>query len=131
MNPQLILVRDRFCTDGIFGQLKDPSTGDVIAFTLEHSYDNVPKLSKGTYKCVRGHHRLHNMTEDFVTFEVTGVDGHTGILFHWGNYNKDSEGCILLGKASMPTMITSSRDTFAAFMQRMEGIDSFELLVLF
>lgn len=127
------LKHERFCEDGIFGQLLNED-GSRVAYTLEHSYDNKPKLVDGTYTCVRGPHRLHGMTEDFITFEVKGVPDFngisvTGILIHWGNVNKDSEGCVLLGSTETPTMVGNSRVTFAAFMKSVDGIDTFTLTV--
>jgi len=127
------LVRKEFRADGIFSELYDEK-GTLIAHTLEHSYDNKPKVFNGTFKCVRGPHRLHNMTEDFITFEITGVTGHENILFHWGNFNKDSEGCVLLGTAEATgadgaQMVTSSRPCFAKFMAGLEGVNEFSLVV--
>lgn len=131
--PKFKLIHKRFCEDGIFGELhKD---GVFFCYTLEHSFDNKPKVADGTYTCQRGPHRLHGMTEDFTTFEVKNVPNFngvpvTGILFHWGNYNKDSEGCILLGSSETPTMVGNSRAEWAAFMKELEGFDSFELEVI-
>jgi hypothetical protein len=126
------LTRVHFRPDGIFSVLKDQN-GNVIAHTLEHSYDNLPKIPNGTFVCVRGPHRLHNMTEDFTTFEVTGVAGHKDLLFHWGNWNRDSEGCILLGQSEElyqgVEMVTTSKPTFAKFMSGLEGVNTFLLVV--
>ena len=129
----LTLTRKLKEEDGIFSILSNES-GSVIAMTLEHSYDNEPKIPNGTFTCVRGQHLLHGMTEDFTTFEITGVEGHSNLLFHWGNYNKDSEGCVLLGQqtvddSSGDKMITNSRATFTKFMEIQEGLDSFILIV--
>ena len=123
---------------GIFSYLLGDA--DIVeAVTLEHAYPEgeiyIPKIPSGSYKCVRGPHRLHGMTEDFITFEITGVEGHTNLLFHWGNYNKDSEGCVLLGKTKilMPdgvsSMITESRAAFNKFMDLQNGLDEFQLEV--
>lgn len=130
--PKFILTHTRFCEDGIFGKLE--KDGTLIAYTLEHSYDNKPKLANGTYACVRGPHRLHGMTEDFTTFEIKGVPDFqgvpvTGVLFHWGNYDKDSEGCVLMGSSETPTMITNSKQTWSDFIKSLDGTDSFELTV--
>ncbi len=130
------LTRTEHRPDGIFGVLTDVQ-GNVLAHTLEHSYDVggkwTPKIPNGTFTCVRGPHRLHNMDHDFETFEITGVPGHEGLLLHWGNWNRDSEGCLLLGRAEISLngqhMVTASRDTFAKFMQLNDGIDTFQLLV--
>lgn len=116
--------------DGVFGNLFDEA-GPICA-TLEHSYPDgggySAKIPPGSYLCRRGFHQLANGAP-FETFEVTGVTGHTGIVFHWGNYNKDSSGCILLGEKRLPTMLLYSKRAFAAFMFRLRGIDEFELTV--
>ncbi len=134
----LKLKRIDYYSDGIFGELYDKS-GHRVAVTLEHAYDSgngdgsyVPKLPNGTYKCVRGTHRLADLKE-FETFEVMGVPGHTGILFHVGNYNKDSSGCILVGTGlefvAKTHMITQSRAAFQRFMDSQKNINEFILVV--
>ncbi len=144
----LTLKRKIYCPDGIFGVLED-ETGSTVAVTLEHAFKKedvhsgspsinewYPKLNPGNHKCVKGPHRLHGMTSDFLTFEITGVPGHSNILFHWGNYNDDSNGCVLVGKQvlNQPTktnkiMITSSVDTFHKFMELQSKINEFILTV--
>jgi hypothetical protein len=124
----LKLIR-RECKDtGIFSDLC-AENGVKLYSTLEHSYDCKPKIPNGTFTCVRGKHRLHGMTEDFETFEITGVEGHQGLLFHCGNFNKDSEGCVLVGRTRSGDMVTSSREAFADFMEGLKGLDSFTLIV--
>lgn len=133
----MTLTRKQFRGDGIFSTLI-AENGGYTANTLEHSYTTqfIPKLQPGVYKCVRGMHRLHGMASDFETFEVTGVVGHSGMLFHVGNYNKDSDGCILLGqRVSQYTkeglqMVTGSKVAFADFMMLQKGTDLFTLVVI-
>jgi hypothetical protein len=50
--------------------------------------------------------------------ELLGVPGFGGIRIHVGNYAKDTEGCILVGKGSLPTleMITQSRLAYREVM---------------
>lgn len=101
--------------------------------TAEHAYDGVPKVPNGTYTCQRGWHQLHTGPR-FETFEITGVEGHQGILFHVGNWPQiDSDGCLLCGNAiaqsAQGPMVTGSRGTFDRFMAAQEGVDSFELTV--
>lgn len=139
----LTLNRSEKREDGIFGILRDEARKQV-AVTLEHAYDSgngdgsyTAKIPDGTYTCVRSMHRLHGMTDDFETFEITNVPGHTNILFHWGNYNSDSDGCVLLGRRILPdtrsiatgNMISSSRNTFNAFMDLQKGLNQFTLTV--
>ena len=96
----LILQRQLKGADGIFGGLNDEDDNQV-AVTLERAYMTggqwTPKIPAGVYTCVRGSHALKNGGM-FETFEVKGVKDHSGLLFHPGNFDSDSEGCILLGE---------------------------------
>lgn len=135
----LILTRLSYRDDGIFGELRD--LNDVlIAVSLERAYPNdspdgySAKIPQGSYMCVRGIHQLEHMRTPFETFEVTGVVGHFDILFHFGNWNDDSSGCVLLGESLSPSargqMITNSKQTFDQFMLMENGADTFGLTVL-
>lgn len=135
----LTLKNTEYTPDGIFGELLDENLNRV-AFTLQHAYDSgngigsyVPKVPPGAYLCVKGEHKLEGMTSYFTTYEVTKVQGCTGILFHVGNFNKDSAGCILLGSGieldNNPPMITASRLAFQDFIVLQSGLDSFTLVV--
>lgn len=127
------LVRSYAGSTGVFGRLYDEE-GIMIAVTLEHAYEIdgkwVPKIPAGTYPCVRGPHRLASMTSDFITFEITSVPGHTNILYHCGNTEADSEGCVLLGSVLGNGEILESRAAFARFMGSRTGIDVFPLEVV-
>jgi hypothetical protein len=128
----LILQRKDFREDGIFGFLLDTNYKYLFT-TLEHSYNLQPKLPQGEYTCKRGPHKLHDGVS-FITFEVMDVPGHTGILIHIGNYNDESEGCILIGtgfgnNGRGGKMITSSKQAFDAFMKLQENCDAFTLTV--
>ena len=137
---KLVLRRRNYRLDGVFGELTD-DLGNHICFTLERSYADLdakeglsPKVPPGNYKCVKGMHRLPSMTQDFETFEVMGVPGRWGILFHVGNYNEDSDGCILLGEGlgnrlKNGVMLTNSKKAFTKFMTLLKDVDTFELLV--
>jgi hypothetical protein len=134
----LVLKRKEFRADGIFSELMDES-GNQVAVTLDHAYPTdggfKPKIPDGRFICKRGLHRLEGMTHDFETFEICGVEGHTNLLFHQGNFNKDSEGCLLLGTsfgqngAKGAKMVLFSKVAFGQFMKLMDGVDEFELTV--
>jgi Family of unknown function (DUF5675) len=81
------------------------------------------------YTCQRGIHQLGHPGSlvSIETFEVMNVPGHTGILFHTGNTDEDSEGCILLGDKVQNFELLDSRNTFQEFMKLMEGKDTFQL----
>ena len=127
------LIRSEFLDSGVFGQLW---IDDVLfCFTAERAYEgNKPKIPDGEYECHRGMHRLSDLVE-FETFEIKGVKGHWGLLFHKGNWaQKDSTGCVLLGSGigfmlNGGKMLTASKTAFNKFMKRMEGVDQFKIVV--
>ncbi len=134
----LVLRRIHSESDGILGVLYSSDVHGFRCDTLEHAYrapsgDFVPKLPPGFYACRRGMHKLEHMHVPFETFEVTDVPGHTGILFHVGNFNKDSDGCILLGECDQraPNLVLlHSKDTFNKFMAAQHSMHEFLLTVL-
>jgi hypothetical protein len=133
----LLLVNTEFRADGVFGELRDMA-GDVVVYTLQHSYADSfggfqVKIPDGVYQCVRGFHQLEGMTEPFETFEVTNVPGHAGILFHVGNFNSDSTGCVLVGMGlatiSDQQALSQSKIAFQKFMGLQNAINNFTLTV--
>lgn len=124
---KLRLIRRECKADGIFSDLCSES-GVKLYSTLEHSYDCKPKIPNGSYTCVRGMHALKSGSP-FVTFEITGVEGHSGLLFHCGNVGAESSGCVLIGTARKGDAITESRKAFEQFLELTKNVDSFELIV--
>lgn len=131
---KLFLLRTDFQPHGIFGELSD-GEGKILFHTLEHSFEDgkggyVPKVAVGFYNCVR--HAPNRLPyETFMVDQVSDFQGKpvTGILFHVGNFDKDSEGCILVGHTRINDMVTASKTSFAEFMDLQTGLDSFELVV--
>lgn len=131
------LVRVAIAPEGCFGVLliDGVPAGPV---TIERTYPLVEsrprgpqfvKIPSGRYRCVRTmYHR-----GGYESFEVTGVLGHSRLLWHAGNVEEDSEGCILVGQrfgflSGRPCVI-SSRLAFGEFMRLTGGRQSFDLLV--
>lgn len=129
------LRRFKYGPEGVFGYLYDGS-GSQIAVTCEHAYEQpdgswAPKIPPGTYDCLFGSHDLG--VGPFETYEVTGVAGHTGLLFHKGNTEGDSHGCILLGKSfgdlSGSDAVLQSAVAFQDFLNATHFVPTFELEV--
>ena len=131
------LVRVAVAPDGCFGVLLIDGipAGPV---TLERTYPLVEsrprgpqfvKVPPGRYRC----ERTRYYAAGYDTYEVTGVLGHSRLLFHAGNVEVDSEGCILVGLrfGQMDTRpgVLSSRLGMAEFMRLTHGRSSFDLLV--
>ena len=81
------------------GQFIASITGVTLEPNYDESYANVggsgTAIDYGTYQVVSG--TYHN---DPGYYQVSGVDGRTGIFFHIGNESGDTTGCILLGSSS-------------------------------
>lgn len=111
------LVRVSSNSEGTYGVL---CQGTIpFAVTLERAWrDNKVGEScipVGTYGCRRV------VSPKFGdTFEVQGVPGRSAILFHKGNLQDDSHGCILIGEAFNPVTgrpgITASKEGFEEFL---------------
>jgi hypothetical protein len=116
--------------DGTFGVLIDQVT--PFALTVENMWlNNVRNLScipTGQYTC-----RRVDSPKFGDTFEVMDVKGRTHILFHKGNTEDDTAGCILVaeefGYLNRKVAVLSSSRGYGEFMQRLEGQDSFTLKV--
>lgn len=129
----MILLRDTFVQQGIFGTFRSEDDQEVCK-TLEHAYPTFgdkykAKVPVGTYMCVRGIHQLYGGVP-FETFEITGVEGHSGILFHPGNFNYDSDGCVLVGEEIANNALVRSRVAFLDLMNRLTAVESFVLNVI-
>lgn len=106
------------------------NAGIPFALTLEDPWlENMPRVScilPGSYKAVR-----HLSPRFGETFWVQDVPGRSEILFHRGNTQADTQGCILVGESFShvlgETGITGSREGFAEFMRILEGKREFNL----
>ena len=127
------LVRVARAPDGAFGMLVQDSL--PFALTLERTYGQelepqALKIPPGLYVCRR---RAYNRG-GYDSYEITGVDGHTLLLFHKGNLEHDADGCVLLGRRlgflrGQPAILESST-AFADFMRRTGGRAEWQLRVL-
>lgn len=128
------LERQYYNSYGVFGLLLDES-GKLAGVTLEHAFPQVDgsysaAVPLGTYTC----RKLLSPKFGFNVFMLDAVPGHSYIEIHPGNFNCDSDGCILLGNTIAygdhgEWMITQSRDTISKFMSSLEGEDSIVLVV--
>ena len=108
-----------------------------FAVTLERTYEGTFKQIKvpdGLWLCTRRKYNRGN----YMTWEIH-VPGHRYILFHKGNKELQSDGCILIAEQffdfdSDPGLqspgVGRSGDAFKEFMQLSEGVDRFFLEVM-
>lgn len=128
---RLGLLRLAVVPDGAFGILFDPSGLPWLA-TCERTYplagiQQLVKIPCGRWRCARTRFERGG----YETFEVLGVPGHSRLLFHRGNMETDSEGCILIGLSfgllSGRWAVLDSRDGFASFMRQLSDEEEFVL----
>ena len=139
----LYLKRYEYSSTGIFGTLENDDK-TLFLSTLEHAFEvkenqvststaYMPIVQPGQYTVVLGTHQLdHGGPKQLYCIQgVVDVKGnsHSGICFHIGNYNKDTDACVLLGMARLNDMITMSEKAFDLFMAYMKDVDSFQLIV--
>lgn len=125
--------------DGTFGVLITNNT--PFALTVERQWlDNMRGVScipEGEYtvmRCVASPEYGYKNSPRFGdTFNVIDVPNRSHILFHKGNIDDDSHGCIIVGeqfgKLDGDTAVLSSRQGFGEFMSILKGHNSFELTI--
>lgn len=100
----------------------------VLENPWRFNQNNVSCIPNGDYICQRW-----NSPNFGWTFKVLNVPSRTDILFHWGNWEKDTKGCFILGEKfdilSNEPAVINSQAAFADFMNRMKGVDEFNLLI--
>lgn len=132
--PDFILQRVAVRPEGAFGVLlqtvgpKD-NIGVPFAVTLERTYDHpngrqMVKIPIGRWGCARTH--FHRGGYD--TYEII-VPGHTRLLFHKGNVEAHSDGCVLVGESFTEVGVAASAVGLAQFLSRVGGRAEFELEV--
>ena len=127
---EIIIKRIAENDDGVFGVIVDTVT--PFALTLENpdlnNLRNKSCIPVGEYICTR-----YSSEKYPDTFIVKDVPGRSYILFHVGNTDDDTAGCILVaeefGFLHGETAILSSRKGFNEFMERLEGFDRFLLKI--
>ena len=125
------LARTSYTQYGTWGVLHDDE--DLpFCVTLENPWiQNLPRVSCipiGLYACNRIESPKFGNT-----FEVMNVHGRTHILFHKGNTEFDTLGCIItgsrFGQLSTVPAVLESNPAFRLFKDLLTGQDSFELAI--
>jgi hypothetical protein len=127
MNAEIVRLEQS--SQGALGALR--FDGVVFCFTLQPDANDPIKfcIPAGDYICKRFHG-----TKWPNTFEII-VEGHSALLFHAGNSEADSEGCVILG-SSIGKLKGASRSlfnsgfTFKLFLEHTQNVDSFPLKII-
>ncbi len=118
---KLTLTRLDVTDKGIFGHLVcDGDTFNCV--TLERHDIHIPE---GVYKVT-----LYNSPDHgCIVPLLNDVPGRSFIEIHWGNYERDSKGCILVGMQRDGFAIDASKSAFQSLMNVLNGCNDIQLTV--
>ena len=105
----LLLIRDTFSKVSTLGELF--LNGERMCDTLENPWidnqRNISCIPEGEYP-VRLRYPRESGTRDYLHLLVQEVPNRDWILFHRGNFPKDTSGCILVGLGSQQDFVNNS-----------------------
>ena len=105
----LLLIRDTFSDKSTLGELF--LNGERMCDTLENPWldnqRNISCIPEGVYP-VRLRLPRESASRDYLHLLVQKVPNRDWILFHRGNFPKDTSGCILVGLGSQQDTVSNS-----------------------
>ncbi|HKV74593.1 MAG TPA: DUF5675 family protein [Gemmatimonadales bacterium] len=110
---------------GTFGRFVIPDGSTLYSLELPWK-NNAPQVScipAGHYDLQRRYSNSHHCE----VFEIMAVPDRTDVEIHWGNWIKDTLGCVLVGLGRKNDMITDSKAAFDRFMAAMAGVTRAEI----
>ena len=131
MIPTIRLIRlEENYQHGTFGVLLVQTK--VFCVTLEpadlQNLQNKSSIPAQQYICER-----YSSSKYPDTFQIMNVPGRNYVLFHSGNINEHTQGCVLLaqyfGKLKNNRAVLNSGKTFDMFMKLMTNYDKFHLTI--
>lgn len=136
MNVEIIRVEVGI--EGTFGVLL--LDGRCFAVTLELPWrgnaQNISSIPVGTYNCKRVKSPLiERITKGKWTesFEIKGIIGRSGVLFHSGTFVSNTHGCVLVAasyaKLQGQRAVLNTGQTFNDFLTVMRKVDEFQLSI--
>lgn len=116
---KLKVIRETFTDESTIGKLY--INDKYHCYTLEDKVretkiPNVTAIPKGTYEVILN---FSNRFQQVMPL-LLNVPGFEGVRIHWGNYSKDTDGCILLGSTKAVNMIGNSVTQYKAFMAELK-----------
>jgi len=100
----------------------------ILELAWKDNTQDVSCIPAGKY---RGFIRYSNKYGRHI--HIMGVSGRGLILIHWGNFNSDTLGCVLIGErfkdidGDGELDVTSSKDSFKAFMASFLDTDTIDI----
>ena len=121
---KLKIIRDTFSDETTIGKLF--INGKFECYTLEDKdryleagglkIPHITAIPRGTYKIELRFSPHFNV----ITPHLLDVPNYEYVLIHWGNYAKDTDGCILVGLSTDTNFIGQSKQEFAQLMSKLK-----------
>lgn len=116
------LKRDIVSNKAILGTLS--IDGKEVCKTLENpwlnNHSNISAIPLGTYKV-----KSYTSAKYPDVWEIQDVEGRSKILIHWGNFERNTQGCILVGKTwtfiSEELAVGNSKDTISKLRKLLDN----------
>ncbi len=116
---ELKLIRETYTKDSTIGRLF--INGVFFCYTLEDAVrekkiKNITAIDAGKYEVIINY---SNRFKQLMPLLI-GVKNYEGVRIHWGNYSKDTEGCLLLGSTKGVDFVGNSKKTYAVLLSKMK-----------
>lgn len=116
---EIKVIRETFTEDSTIGKMY--INGKFHCFTLEdkvreQKIQNITAIPKGRYEVILN---FSNRFQQQMPL-LLNVPNYEGVRIHWGNYSKDTDGCILVGSTKAVNMIGNSRTQYAKLMTELK-----------
>lgn len=116
---ELKVIRETLTEDSTIGKMY--INGKYHCFTLEdkvrdEKIKNVTAIPKGRYEVIIN---FSNRFQQQMPL-LLNVPNFEGVRIHWGNYSKDTEGCILVGSTKAVNMVGNSRTQYSKLMTELK-----------
>ena len=105
----LLIIRDTFTDESTIGELF--LNGERLCDTLENPWldnqKNISCIPVGEYP-VRLRLARESATKNYLHLLIQDVPNRNYVLFHRGNTNADTQGCVLVGLGSQQDFVSNS-----------------------
>lgn len=116
---EIKVIRETYSKDSTIGKMY---INDVFfCYTLEDAVrekkiKNVTAIDAGKYEV------LINFSNRFKQLMplLLNVKNYEGVRIHWGNYSKDTEGCILVGNKKGVDFVGNSKQCYAVLISKLK-----------
>lgn len=116
---EIKVIRETFTEDSTIGKMY--INDKYHCYTLEDKVrdvkvQNVTAIPKGRYEVIIN---FSNRFKQLMPL-LLNVPNFEGVRIHWGNYSKDTEGCILVGSSKAVNMVGNSRTQYSKLMAELK-----------